>query len=195
VYRWIPFSLVDSPNGIAAVAFAKGCYFSCFYCHNPSLKTFEPEEEDLTVDDIVTRIYAINPKNIDWLTVSGGEPLFKDIDELKMIFSTAKSCGLKTTIYTTGCLPNKIEKLLDYVDSFHIDYKLDKVMTDGHTVDNRTLESIGIVPKDRLIVNTVVTELHTPDLLKAMERNLEGVNWKKTPVNLLSSSTGIAAPA
>ncbi len=38
---WVPFSSVDWPGRLAAVAFLRGCAWRCGYCHNPLLQSLE----------------------------------------------------------------------------------------------------------------------------------------------------------
>ena len=53
-----PFSMVDWPGRLAAVAFTSGCNLHCRYCHNPALATGQAEEaitEDIVLAHLVRR--------------------------------------------------------------------------------------------------------------------------------------------
>jgi len=195
LYRWVPHSFVDSPNGTSAVVFVKGCCLSCMYCHNPQLRSFDRENDDLLYEDIIQRIDRLHHvddgdkewNEVDWITISGGEPLCSDIKELMDIMSYAKKKGFKVCIYTTGLYPDKIEKLaftsLWTVDFFHIDYKYyDVMMHKEYDVDRKTLNSIHKIAREcknakftMCINTTVMKSVHTDDVLFFMKNELERV--------------------
>ena len=85
MYRLISFSMTDGP-GMAAVLFCKGCQFNCKYCYNTELRSFTKAEDDLLLEDSLDQISKLRIRDfntVDWLILSGGEPLNKPLSELR----------------------------------------------------------------------------------------------------------------
>jgi len=192
-YRFNPFSLVDSPTGSACVVYVKGCPFTCGYCFNPELRSFEESPgEDLDLDDILIKIGETRKvrydggivKTADWCVVSGGEPLSGEIGPLVSIFELTSLMDLRNGIYTSGAYPDKLRSLMDLhlsgkivIDYIHIDYKYDEVLQRGY-VDKKTLESINYIATFFnhyvfLHINTtIVKSIHTIKVLREMRKNI-----------------------
>ena len=109
--------LVDYPEKLSAIVFTQGCNFTCPYCHNPELNSFEDRnihiKEQYIIDFLKTRI-----GKIDAVVISGGEPTCQNdlIDFIKRI----KCLGFLIKLDTNGSNPEIIEqflteKLIDYI--------------------------------------------------------------------------------
>ena len=78
----VPHSFNDSPTGTAYVIFFNGCNVRCPYCHNASFARGEAQT-NYQVKDIEKELEGLwqkGPKGnefrlVDWLILSGGEPL------------------------------------------------------------------------------------------------------------------------
>lgn len=96
-------TVVDGPGLRSSIYFA-GCKHHCPGCHNPESWNF-----DGGVDKSVDEIFAEIEQNKFNVTLSGGDPLFQNIDELTALVKKIKSLGLNIWLYTGYT----IEKLLD----------------------------------------------------------------------------------
>lgn len=211
MYRFLSNSFVDSPDGNACIIFSKGCNISCKYCYNTELRNFEKEKEDLTPEQTLEKLINIRKKSIDgkeynsvdWLIISGGEPLYANIDELIFFTLKAKEIGLKTGIYTTGLFYEKFMKIFPYLDFIHIDYKYNSVLRDLFDLDSKTEKVIKAVLTNMInqqvwINTTLLRTVHTPEVLLKMKEKINydipfvlnkgqkifgNINWLLTPVS------------
>lgn len=184
MYRLVSFSMTDGP-GMAAVLFCKGCQFDCKYCYNKELRHFTKAEDDLSLEDSLDQISKLRIRDfntVDWLILSGGEPLNRPLSELEVILKHARDMGLKTGIYTTGCFPDKIEALINkkLIDYFHIDYKnVEVMMNTGYShLDKNSLKSIKLIVDAKIqchVNTTMMRSIHTLDVLQTMKKNLEQI--------------------
>ncbi len=101
-------SLIDFPGRIAAVIFTQGCNLRCPYCQNPDL--IKTTATSLISPDTVREYLLSRKKQLDGITITGGEPLMqKDILEtIKKI----KNLGYEVKIDTNGTFPEILEKLI-----------------------------------------------------------------------------------
>lgn len=108
-------TIVDGPGLRTSIYFA-GCKHYCPGCHNPESWDFSGGIER-SVDDIFSEI----EKNGFNVTLSGGDPLYQDIDELTALAKKIKDAGLDLWVYTGFTIEEVFElkiydKLLQYVD-------------------------------------------------------------------------------
>ena len=108
-------TIVDGPGLRTSIYFA-GCKHHCPGCHNPESWDFSGGIER-SVDDIFSEI----EKNGFNVTLSGGDPLYKDIDELTALAKKIKDAGLDLWVYTGFTIEEVFElkiydKFLQYVD-------------------------------------------------------------------------------
>ncbi len=109
-------SFVDYPGRIAAVVFAAGCNYDCFFCHNRALIDAGAAHIDSTV---VWEMLARRRGLLDAVVVSGGEPTLQS-DGLKAFLSRVRTMDYLTKLDTNGSRPEVVEallrdRLLDYV--------------------------------------------------------------------------------
>ena len=108
-------TIVDGPGLRTSIYFA-GCKHHCPGCHNPESWDFSGGIER-SVDDIFSEI----EKNGFNVTLSGGDPLYQDIDELTALAKKIKDAGLDLWVYTGFTIEEVFElkiydKFLQYVD-------------------------------------------------------------------------------
>lgn len=108
-------TIVDGPGLRTSIYFA-GCKHHCPGCHNPESWDFSGGVER-SVDDIFSEI----EKNGFNVTLSGGDPLYQDIDELTALAKKIKDAGLDLWVYTGFTIEEVFElkiydKFLQYVD-------------------------------------------------------------------------------
>ena len=110
-------TLLDYPGKMAATVFNGGCNFRCPFCHNKSLVFLNPNEQEISSDEVLS--YLEERKNVlDGICVTGGEPLLHE--GLKNFLREVRKTNLKIKLDTNGSnfemLKNLIEeKLVDYV--------------------------------------------------------------------------------
>ena len=116
---FVPFTLTDYPDALAAVVFCQGCPWHCGYCHNPHLIAARGDDE---------REFA---RILDWLgtrrglldavVFSGGEPTAQA--ELADAIAAVHALGFKVGLHTGGANPRRLAAVLPQVDWVGIDVK------------------------------------------------------------------------
>ena len=121
----VPFTTIDYPKKISAVLFLQGCPWRCIYCSNPQLFAFrKPTEQDKANYEYVLELLKKRAKVIDAVVFSGGEAtaqaenIITAIEEIKE-FAPQFYFGL----HTNGCFPEKLEKILPYINWVGLDIK------------------------------------------------------------------------
>lgn len=111
-------SSVEYHGKISLVIFMAKCPLRCPYCHNSELleggKEVNLSEIFKIIDDSV--------EYIDAVVISGGEPLVQ-LEELISILEYSKKLKLKTKLDTSACYPDRIKKVIPYLDYLAIDVK------------------------------------------------------------------------
>jgi organic radical activating enzyme len=185
-FRWNGFSLVDAPSS-AAVIYTKRCNLSCDFCYNTDLLTDTDTEGDLTAEEVMQKIGALEKLNsktettyttVDWLIISGGEPLIHDVEMLRGFLVKAKLTGLQTGLYTNGYFPKKLDALIDYLDYVHVDFKdaesfahIKEMLDNCWTYYDRTDQLRYFI-----INTTILKSRHTLEHLLKMQQQLATYN-------------------
>ncbi|HIP25827.1 MAG TPA: anaerobic ribonucleoside-triphosphate reductase activating protein [Archaeoglobus profundus] len=114
----LDISTVDYPGKLCSVIFFAGCPFRCPYCQNYKLLEGGVKVD---VDFIVDKIR----KNylVDGVCFTGGEPLMQEINELLVLIKKLKNLGFSIKVDTNGYYPDKLAKIVEYVDYIAIDIK------------------------------------------------------------------------
>ncbi len=116
-----PFSIVDFPDHIAAVAFLQGCPWRCPFCYNKSLQpVYEKEKSDWTFE----KFYKFIERRkgfLDAVVFSGGEPLVQE--GLFDAINAVKGLGYTIGLHTGGYRPEALKKVLDRIDWVGLDIK------------------------------------------------------------------------
>ncbi len=109
-------SFVDYPGRIAAVVFAAGCNYDCFFCHNRALiDAGAPPINSDQLWEMLTRRRGL----LDAVVVSGGEPTLQG-EGLHAFLCRVRALGYLTKLDTNGSRPEVVgallrDRLLDYV--------------------------------------------------------------------------------
>jgi pyruvate formate lyase activating enzyme len=110
---------VDYPGELAAVVFCQGCPWRCRYCHNGDL--LDSRREDLVpwtrVRDLLERRRGL----LDAVVFSGGEPTLQA--SLPAAMAEVRALGYKVGLHTAGPYPNRLRRLLHYLDWVGLDVK------------------------------------------------------------------------
>lgn len=139
IHAFNEYSHVNGP-GVRSVIHFQGCKFNCPGCFNPETHSVNAGME-LSVQDIIGML----PKDIDGVTISGGEPFLQQEDLLQLV-QAMRELGYSIIIFT-GYYLNEIVKLkygkevLKYVDAI-IDGRFDQasVSSSGlHGSDNQSV--------------------------------------------------------
>ncbi|MCR5506538.1 MAG: anaerobic ribonucleoside-triphosphate reductase activating protein [bacterium] len=121
----VPFTTIDYPTKISAVLFLQGCPWRCIYCSNPHLLAYrKPTEQDKANYEYVLGLLKKRTKIIDAVVFSGGEAT-SQTDEIITAIEEIKEFAphFKFGLHTNGCFPEKLAKLLPYIDWIGLDIK------------------------------------------------------------------------
>ena len=114
---------VDGP-GIRFVVFMQGCALRCKYCHNPETWDSIGESEELTPNELLSKI--LKYRNYfganGGVTFSGGEPLLQP-DFLIECLKLCKENNIHTCIDTAGVGLGEYDEILSYTDLVILDIK------------------------------------------------------------------------
>lgn len=116
----VPYSTVDYPGQIAAVAFLQGCPWRCAYCHNPHLQSRKASATALTFEQLIAFLEK-RKGLLDALIFSGGEPLLAK--ELPEWLAIVKGMGFAVGVHTGGAYPERLQQCLPYLDWVGLDIK------------------------------------------------------------------------
>jgi 7-carboxy-7-deazaguanine synthase len=81
-----------------------GCNLACKWCDTPYARLGSNSRDELSVQEVVTKVKGLPTKKGDWLCITGGEPLLQG-EELKKIVTLLSLEGIKVTIETNGSYP------------------------------------------------------------------------------------------
>ncbi len=114
-----PMTTIDYPGELAAVVFCQGCPWRCRYCHNGHLSSSSgggriPWSE-------VRTFLEKRAGLLDALVFSGGEPTLQAA--LPAAMQKARSMGFKIGLHTAGPYPDRLRRLLPFVDWVGLDIK------------------------------------------------------------------------
>ena len=116
---FVPFTLTDYPDALAAVVFCQGCPWRCGYCHNPHLIAARGDDErdfQRIVDWLGTRRGLL-----DAVVFSGGEPTAQA--ELAGAVTAVRAQGFRGRAAHGGAYPRRLAAVLPHVDWVGIDVK------------------------------------------------------------------------
>lgn len=144
----------------------KRCNIDCMYCDedkNRSARMLTPESlirEIAAEEDAAMRQHSVS--------LTGGEPLLYD-DFLASFLPLLKQSGRKSYLETNGTLPEKLARVIGFVDIIAMDIKLPSATGCGEFWDKHK-EFLRIACKNKVFVKAVVTDSTTvEDIIKASE--------------------------
>lgn len=114
-----PLTTVDYPGELAAVVFCRGCPWRCRYCHNGHL--LSPRGGDRVPWSAVRAFLEARTGLLDALVFSGGEPTLQTA--LPAAMREAKVLGFKIGLHTAGSYPDRLRRLLPFIDWVGLDIK------------------------------------------------------------------------
>jgi cyclic pyranopterin phosphate synthase len=97
------------------VSLTDRCNFDCVYCHNEGLGDtrgpMEPQDEELTADEVVRILEVVSEFDVDAVKFTGGEPMLRqDLEEI--VRRTPDSMEVSMTTNGTF-LPGRAEELVE----------------------------------------------------------------------------------
>ena len=116
-----PFSIVDFPDHIAAVAFLQGCPWRCPFCYNASLQPLKGPDNPMWTAEKFFKFLERRKGFLDAVVFSGGEPLVQK--GLLSAILKAKNIGYTVGLHTGGYRPEHLKKVLPYIDWVGLDIK------------------------------------------------------------------------
>jgi len=116
---FVPFTLTDYPDALAAVVFCQGCPWRCAYCHNPHL--IAPRGDDEREFARILDWLGTRRGLLDAVVFSGGEPTAQA--ELAAAITAVHALCFKVGLHTGGAYPRRLADVLSQVDWIGIDVK------------------------------------------------------------------------
>jgi pyruvate formate lyase activating enzyme len=108
------------PDNFAPSVFLGSCNFRCDYCMNSKLVLERGNLQEIPIKDVKT---FVKENGCDWINVSGGEVTVHPTMMLINMFFEMQSWGCKIAISTNGFCPEKLIKILPYINYVTIDIK------------------------------------------------------------------------
>ncbi|VAX14336.1 Ribonucleotide reductase of class III (anaerobic), activating protein [hydrothermal vent metagenome] len=112
-----PFTSIDFPGKLAAVAFCRGCNWRCGYCHNRHLQPTAADNDWLQLATFLQQRRGL----LDAIVFSGGEPLLQS--GLGTALARCRGMGFATGLHTAGTSPQRFARLLPQLDWVGFDVK------------------------------------------------------------------------
>ena len=117
-----PYTSIDYPGCFSAVAFIQGCPWRCRYCHNPHMQSREFDERYLHSSwQALMALLERRQGLLDAVVFSGGEPTLDPA--LADAMRKVKAMGFKVGLHTSGCYPEHVKNVINYVDWVGLDVK------------------------------------------------------------------------
>jgi pyruvate formate lyase activating enzyme len=184
---FVPFTLTDYPDALAAVVFCQGCPWHCGYCHNPHLLAARGDDE---------REFA---RILDWLgtrrglldavVFSGGEPTTQA--GLADAIAAVRALGFKVGLHTGGANSRRLATVLPSLDWVGLDVKAPQAeyarMTGVAGSGVSAFASLDLVLASGIaheVRTTVHPALTPPEALEQLARELADrgvVRWALQP--------------
>jgi len=168
-------SSIEYHGKMSLVIFMAKCDLKCPYCHNSEILN---EGEEVSLLEIFKKIDD-SSEYIDAVVVSGGEPLVQ-IEELDSILKYSKKLKLKTKLDTSAYYPDRLKRVLPYIDYLAIDVKApynkySKVI--GSDIGEKVEKCVKMANSDPHVFlecrTTYVPNLLTPKDIKQISREIE----------------------
>ena len=118
IYDITPFTHIDYPDKLAAIAWFCGCNMRCIYCYNSDIVFSKRGKYS------ANELFAFLKKRInllDGVVLSGGEPTLHDLVPL---CKEIKSMGFAIKLDTNGLNPDRVKELveMELVDYIALDF-------------------------------------------------------------------------
>ncbi len=121
------------------------CNIRCVYCDTPDSLTgrpaarleltpgrgdFERRENPLTRQEVLEAVLRLSATPHDAVSLTGGEPLLQAAF-LRTLIPPLRKAGLRIYLETNGTLPDRLEEVIEGVDTVAMDLKLPQTLPDG----------------------------------------------------------------
>ena len=123
---WKALSMIDVYNSITFTLWLCGCNLKCPFCHNWRIAENDPQLcSVLDIQLLLDELESSKPF-IDYLHITGGEPLIQHSGLTFLLQITRDSMGIKTSLNTNLTLYKPLEKLIknELVDHLATDLKI-----------------------------------------------------------------------
>ena len=118
-----PFTSIDYPGKLSAVAFLQGCPWQCVYCHNTWMQSreFHPDYRHSSWEELA-RLLSRRRGLLDAVVFSGGEPCLDPAlgDAMRRV---KDEFGMAVGLHTSGAYPRRLAEVIDLVDWVGLDVK------------------------------------------------------------------------
>ena len=146
-----PFTTIDFPGRLSAVAFVQGCPWRCVYCQNSWMqqRSFDPGLEHSSweeLESLLKRRHGL----LDGVVFSGGEPCLDPA--LPAAVRAVKEMGYEVGLHTGGSYPARLAEVLPDLSWVGLDVKA--VPADGahwamvtgvESAQDKWTESLGLL--------------------------------------------------
>ncbi|MGB9726474.1 MAG: anaerobic ribonucleoside-triphosphate reductase activating protein, partial [Fervidicoccaceae archaeon] len=123
---WKSISLIDVVDSVTFTVWLCGCNLSCPFCHNWKLASNNPEMCDFLDSRRLLEDVEASRGLIDFLHVTGGEPLVQYIELGKLLRTLKESYGIEVSLNTNLTLTSPLSRIIeeDLVDHLATDFKV-----------------------------------------------------------------------
>ncbi len=117
-----PFTTIDYPGKLSAVAFVQGCPWKCVYCQNSWMqpRSFDPGLEHSSWESLASLLKRRHGL-LDAVVFSGGEPCLDPA--LPAAVREVKGMGYLVGLHTGGGYPARLAEVLPHLDWVGLDVK------------------------------------------------------------------------
>lgn len=118
-----PFTSIDYPGKLSAVAFLQGCPWKCLYCQNVWMqpRSFDPRYQHSSWEAFFSLLQK-RKGLLDAAVFSGGEPCMEPalVDGVRRV---KEETGLLVGLHTGGAYPRRLAQVLPYLSWVGLDVK------------------------------------------------------------------------
>lgn len=178
------FTLIDFPGKIACVLFTGGCNYRCGFCHNPEFVL--PEELAKLSKSFIPEVAALNFLKqrrgmLEGVVISGGEPTI--MPDLENFIVQVRNLGFAVKLDSNGNRPEILRSLIKkgLLNYIAMDFKTSlpeyQALVGKWADEAKLRESIKLLKEGKgeyEFRTTLIREVHTPEILKAMAVTLSG---------------------
>ena len=182
LYDIPPFTHLDYPGKLAAIAWFVGCNMRCMYCYNSDIVF--AKEGRYTIDDLLAFLER-RKGLLDGVVLSGGEPTLQNLEP---VCREIKAMGFAVKLDTNGLYPERVKVLVakGLVDYIALDFKAENAKFGYITGSGQylrfseTLDYLIAEDFDFEVRTTVHPDLLQPEEINNMMRELQRRGYRGT---------------
>ena len=169
----INYTFEDCFNNFGVMIFLRNCNLRCKYCYNIEIAKGKRIMDFNQILDYLSKDYSY----VDCIIISGGEPLIYPVEILLQFINYFKELNknLRFKIDTNGLFPQKLKKIIPYVNYISIDIKRFPFENYGLLFDNEFIEN-----NENLIKNIPLKLKETLEIIKSNINFLDNVEFRTT---------------